>query len=264
MSDGKLLAMSVCLSLSLLRAEPVPVRHSQGLLRGFLALRAQDGALLARGELSQTAKGTQVTNVLRFQFKDGSVHQETTLFSQQRTFRLISYHLIQKGAAFKRPTELRLNARTGQVNIRYTDDDGKEKTIEERLKVPADAANGLVPTLLSNLDPKAVKTTVSMVVSTPKPRIVKMELSPAGEDTFTVAGAPHKAARYLGKIEIGGISGMMAPLIGKQPPDTHFWLIGGTAPGFLASEGALCDGCPVWRIELNSPEWPSPSQTNRE
>ena len=58
------------------------------------------------------------------------------------------------------------------------------------------------------------------------------------------------------KIEIGGISGVIAPLVGKQPPDTYVWISGGTAPGFLKSEGALVADGPIWKIELASPVWP--------
>ncbi|MEP7367557.1 MAG: hypothetical protein ABI972_30220 [Acidobacteriota bacterium] len=245
----------VLVALPLL-ADPVPVRYPQGLLHGFLALRSQDGAIIASGDMNQTVKGNQVTNILSFKFKDGSLHEETTIFSQGRTFRLVTYHLVQKGPAFKRPTDMTVNASSGQVNIRYTDDDGKEKTANEKMKLPTDLANGLVTTLLNNIPAGAAKTTVSMVVSTPKARLVKLEISPSGEEPFTAVGASLKAHRYVAKIEIGGISGIIAPIIGKQPPDTHLWMIRDTAPGFLKSEGPLCDGCPIWRIELASPVWP--------
>jgi len=41
-----------------------------------------------------------------FTFKDGSVDDETTVFSQRHTFRLISYHHIQKGPSFPHPMDL--------------------------------------------------------------------------------------------------------------------------------------------------------------
>lgn len=251
----KLAILAVVLALPV-SSEQVAVRQMQGLLRGFLTLRSLDGGLLASGELNQTTRGGQVTNKLTFRFKDGSAHEETAVFSQQRVIRLLTYRLVQKGPVFKRPTDMSVTGSSGQVNIRYTDDDGKEKTVSERVKLPADLANGLVPTLVSIIDPKLAKTTVSFVASTPKPRLVKLDISPDGEDSFTVGGVTHKAIRYVVKVDIGGISGVVAPLIGKQPPDTHVWIAAGTAPGFLKSEGALFEGGPVWRIELASPVWP--------
>ena len=192
-----------------------------------------------------------------FHFRDGSLHEETTVFSQRKVFQLVSYHLVQKGKAFKRATDMKINASTGLVTVVSTDDDGKEKTYSETMKLPADVANGLVMSLIQDIDPKALKTTVSMVASTPKPRLVKLVIKPEDvEDSFSVAGLPRKALHYTVKVAIGGISGVVAPIVGKQPPDTHVWIVGGKSPGFLKSEGPLADGGPVWIIELASPVWP--------
>ena len=40
--------------------------------------------------------------------------------------------------------------------------------------------------------------------------------------------------------------------MGKQPPDTHVWVLGGEAPAFVKSEGPLYAGGPIWRIQLAS------------
>ncbi len=255
-----LLARSAFLlpALSLI-ADQVPVRHLEGRVHGFLVLRDLDNKVLASGRLIQLANGNRVTAELSFQFKDGSVHEETAVYSQRRTFRLLSYRLVQKGPAFKRATNMSLNSSTGRVRIRYTDDDGTEKTINDHLKLPADLANGMVTTLLCNVDPKTPKSIVSMLAATPKPRLVKLEISPLGEESFSVGGTAAKAIRYAVKVDIGGISGILAPIIGKQPPDTHIWMVGGKAPGFLKSEGPLFQDGPVWRIELTSPLWPKDS-----
>ena len=244
-------------------ADQVPVRHLEGRLHGFLVLRDLEDKLLASGSLIQNANGNRVTSELDFRFKDGSVHQETSVFSQRRTFQLLSYRLVQKGPAFKRAIDMSLNVSTGQVTIQYTDDGDKQKQITDRLKLPADLANGMVTTLLGDIDPKGPKTSLSMLVATPKPRLVKLEISPLGEDSFTVGGSSGKAMRYAVKVDIGGISGLIAPIIGKQPPDTHVWMMYGKAPGFLKSEGPLFQDGPVWRIELASPVWPKASSAQR-
>ena len=248
----------------ILIADQVPVRHLEGRTHGFLVLRDLDDKLLASGSLIQLANGNRVTNELSFRFNDGSVHQETTVFSQRRTFQLLTYRLVQKGPAFKRAMDMSLNASTRQVTIQYMDDDGKEKKITGRLKLPVDLANGIVITLLGDIEPKAPKTIVSMLVATPKPRLVKLEISPLGEDSFSVGGSAVKAMRYAVKVDIGGIRGVIAPIIGKQPPDTHVWMVGGNAPGFLKSEGPLFQDGPVWRIELASPVWPKTSSGQKQ
>src|SRR5437879_2516507 len=75
-------------------AEQVTVRHTEGLSHGFLALRTLDGKLLADGEITQVAKGDRVTSRLHFQFKDGSIYDDTATFTQRGSFCLLSDHLV--------------------------------------------------------------------------------------------------------------------------------------------------------------------------
>lgn len=76
------------------------VRHIEGLMHGFLSLSAMDGAPLAQGYLVQLSANDRLTNYLVFPFKDGSLHDETAVYSQRGNFRLFTYHLIQKGPTF--------------------------------------------------------------------------------------------------------------------------------------------------------------------
>src|SRR5436309_1009660 len=168
-----------------LPAEPVAVRHAEGLVHGFLVLHSTDGKILASGDLIQTSRGDRVTTRLVFHFKDGSIHDETAVFSQRAKFRLLTDHLVQKGPAFERPMEMTIDTANGQVNVHYTEKDGKEKTEAEHLDLPPDLANGLVTTLLKNIRPNAGTTVVSFVAATPKPRLVKLSITTAGTDSFT-------------------------------------------------------------------------------
>lgn len=243
-----------------LQAEQVPVRHLEGITHGFLVLRTLEGQILANGDLTQNSNGDRVTSELEFRFKDGSIHKETAVFSQHRNFRLISDHLVETGPAFRHPIDVLVDGSSGKVTIRYTEDDGKEKVTNERMKLPEDVSNGLILTLLKNIPAQTPSMTVSMVAATPKPRLVKLKIVRQGEDPFSIAGSEHKAVHYVVKVEIGGVAGVVAPLVGKQPPDTHIWILGGTAPTFVRLEGPLYEGVPVWRIELISPTWPGESK----
>lgn len=238
-----------------LSQSPMAVLHTEGLVHGFLVLKTLEGNSIADGDVTQVAKGDRVTNHLVFRFKDGSIYEETVVFSQRNRFRVASDHLLQKGPAFKRQMEVWLEVSTGQVTVRYTEDNGEEKTITDRLRLPTDVANGMTLTLLKNIRSGVTQTTLSMVAFTPKPRIVKLVISPEGEESFSIGGASHKAIRYLVKIQIGGVTGLVAPLVGKQPPDTHVWILGGDAPVFVKLEGPLYQDGPTWRIELTSPVW---------
>jgi hypothetical protein len=262
-----MLMCAVFLVIRTVPAAQVTVLHTEGELHGFLVLRAEDGDAIADGDVAQVTRADRVTTRLAFRFKDGSINEETTVFTQRGAFRLVSDHLVQKGPSFKHPMDLSVNGLSGQVTVRYTDDKGKEKVVVQHLKLPADVSNGFLFSVLQNIKSATPKTSVSMVVATPKPRIVKLVITPEGEDPFFVVGSERKATRYVVKIDIGGAAGVVAPLVGKQPPDTHVWLVEGEAPVVIKSEGPMYEGGPVWRIELTSPVWsnsPTAEKTQRK
>jgi hypothetical protein len=234
-------------------AEPIHVKYVEGTLHGFMVLRDEDGKQIAVGGLDQTVQGGRVTMNLKFHFEDGSAYEETTVFSQRGVFRVLSNHLREQGPAFKKPMEVWIDCSTGQVKVRDMVD-GKDKVSTHHIDIPADLANGIVPTLIKNF-PDDSQRTLAILATTPKPRIVKLVVTPEGEDAFSVEGAKYKAKQYRAKVEIGGIAGTVAPVVGQQPPDSHFWILKGEAPIFLKSAGPLSAGTPVWQIELVSPTW---------
>ena len=85
---------------------------------------------------------------------------------------------------------------------------------------------------------------------TPKPRLIKLAILPQGQEPFSIGSFQHKATHYVVKVEIGGAAGLLAHVMGKQPPDTHVWVLEGEAPAFVKSEGPLYEGGPIWRIQL--------------
>src|SRR5205814_10336190 len=124
----------------------------------------------------------RVTNHLIFRFKDGSIYEDTTIFSQRGTFRLLSDHLILRGPSFKQQVDTSIDASTGQVKVRYTKDKGKEKVIAQRMELPPDVANGLLFTLMKDVKPSVPRTTVSTLATTTNPRRVKLAILPRSEE----------------------------------------------------------------------------------
>jgi hypothetical protein len=249
-----LLVSAVLLDPGTLPAEPVRVLYMEGTVHGFLALRTMEAKTLAAGDLIQVVQGDRLISSLIFHFKDGSVDDETTVFSQRGNFRLLSDHHVQKGPSFPHPMDVSIDTSTGQVTVRFSDH-GKDKVETNHIDLPPDVANGLILTLLKNIPPHAAETKVSYVATTPKPRLVRLAITPQGEDTLWTAGARHRATRYGVKIELGGLAGVVAPLLGKQPKDIYVWILGGKAPAFVRMEGQLYQGGPIWKIELTSPVW---------
>ena len=252
----RLVALVVILLAGAAHSEPVAVRHTEGVVHGFLALRSLDGRLLADGDLSQVASGDRVTTKLTFHFKDGSRHEETAVFSQRGTFRLLSDHVVQQGPAFPHASDITIDAAKGEVKARRTGKDGKEEVVTARLALPADIANGLASIVMKNIPRDRSSIKMSVVAVTTKPHLADLTITREGEDRFSVAGSQRDAIRYRVNVRFRGASGVAATLLGKEPPDYHVWIMRGEAPVFLRSEGPLYGGGPAWRIELASPEWP--------
>jgi hypothetical protein len=232
-----------------LNAEPIPVRHPQGYAHGFLVLKTTAGTPIATGDVTQTIRGGRVTSRVIFHFRDGSLDDETTVFSQRGTFRLISDHHIQRGPSFPKPMDVLIDAVTGQITS--CSEDGK--STREHLDLPPDVSNGLPPNLLLNILPSTRETKLSFVAPTAKPRLISVSIKPSGEVPFSVGGTARNAIDYVLHVELGGLAGAIAPIIGKQPADYHIWILGGTAPAFIREEGQLYEGGPIWRIEQVSP-----------
>ncbi|HUB79629.1 MAG TPA: hypothetical protein VMB03_12575 [Bryobacteraceae bacterium] len=235
------------------------MRQPEGEVRGFLVLRGEDGAFVANGDSMQTVRNGKLVYRAVYRFKDGSLQDETTIFTQSGHFRVLSDHLIQKGPLFKHPIDMTVNAGTGEVTVLHTDDKGVQKTENAHMKLPTDLANGIVPILLKNLAPGTASITESMVVASPKPMLIKLQIRSEGEDSFTTGSLGRKATRYTVHVDIGGVKGAVANAIGKEPPDTQVWILGGECPTFLRAEGPTFDGGPIWSTELVSPIFPKGS-----
>jgi hypothetical protein len=52
------------------------------------------------------------------------------------------------------------------------------------------------------------------------------------EDSFSIAGSPRKALHFTVKVDIGGVSGVVAPIVGKQPPNTMCGWLAASRPDF--------------------------------
>lgn len=226
-------------------ADPVPVRFTEGVARGFPVLRGPDGERLAHGDLAQVSRGDRVESRMVFHFKDGSVYDERVVFSQNGVFTLLAYSLVQRGPSFPEGLEAHVDRGTGRYHVRYrADADTPEEILEGRLDMPDDVYNGLLTTLVKNLTPGA-SARVQILAFTPKPRLVTMLLAPAAEDALTIGEVALPATRYRLEPQLG----LFAALLIGDAPVARCWIAGGEVPGFLRFEGPLFFMGPVWRIE---------------
>jgi hypothetical protein len=221
------------------------VRFTEGVARGFPVLRSQSGELIAQGELTQVAYGDRVENRLVFRFRDGSVYDEAVTFDQRGVFRLMSYTLVQRGPSFPETIEASFERSTGSYRVRYrADEESPEETLSGRIDLPLDAYNGLLCTVLKNLEPGKSQT-VHIIAFTPQPRAIKMLLAPMAQEPVTMGAAVVPATRFHIKPQLG----MLASLLVVALPDVKTWIANGDVPAFLKFEGPLFFMGPVWRID---------------
>ena len=236
------------------------MHHPQGTLHGFLSLTTDQGQILAQGDLTEKVRGDRVFSRLTFHFRDGSLDDETTVYTQRGVFRLVSDHHIQRGPYFSHPLDMEIDVGKGIVVMRTPRNDGKDAASTDRIKMPPDLYNGLIPAVVQNLRTDAPETKISMIVAAPKPRLVTLAILPQVPTTFSLAGFPRKARAWEIRIELGGLAGVIAPVIGKQPPTIHAWTEDGEVPVFLRETGPLFEGGDILSINLIGPTWPENSQ----
>ena len=231
-------------------AEPIPIHHQQGAMRGFLLIRSQSGSLLGHGEYSELAVGERVTARLTLNFRDGSLDDEVAVFNQRSVFQFVSTHHVQRGPFFKNAIDEKIDA-NGQVTIQTTGSDGKVKTETNHFDLPPDLSNGLLCAMLLNIPHSGAGTSVGMILPTAKGRLVRLNITPDGTAPFyAVAGDRRTASIFRIHIDLGGIAGVVAPMIGKQPVDLKAWILEGEIPVLVRETGQLSEGGPVVSLEL--------------
>jgi hypothetical protein len=243
-------------AIGTLGAAPVRVRFVEGSLHGFLSLRSVEGALIAEGDLIQVARGEEFEKRMVFRFKDGSLLEESVVFTQRIVYTMQSYRLLQHGAAFTEDIEISMERATGKYHVKTkAHKDGRETVLNGKLELPPDVYNGLLLSVVKNL-PKGAGETVHYVAFTPEPRLIELELTPAGEQRVLVGNLAKTAAHYVMKPELGFWLKLFATVLGRVPPDPHVWVLMDDVPVFVRYVGPLYPTGPVWQIQSMSPRWP--------
>jgi len=235
-------------------AAPVAMRFPEGPAHGFVDLSdPATGKVLAHGELIQWLDRKVVVSRLVFRFADGSLYDETVRFAQRPTFRLLSYELTQKGPSFAEETEIEFD-RSGRYRASVTPHGEEEKRAEGTTEIPDDVSNGLTSVLAKNL-PKGTSASTHLMTFLPEPMALDLDITPEGADIYWVGGAASEATRFHIKPKVPGVKGVLASIVGKEPPEVRMWIAPEPAPVLVRFEGALFVDGPPWRIELAAPRW---------
>jgi hypothetical protein len=231
-------------------AEQIPVKHIQLPRHEFMTARSGTGNVIARAEFTETVQGDEVTMRLTYHFPDGSIDDETTTYRQQGTFQLIRNHHIQQGPFFLKPVDFSTEAVTGTATTRTTDSGGKVHVASQHIDLPNDLANGFVGTLLLNVPPNTAPFRAGILAPVFGGRLIRILISPEGEQPFQKAGQTRKATVFRIHPELSGILGWLATLLGLQPKDVMVWILEGEQPAVVRVVGQLGGSGPVVSSEL--------------
>jgi hypothetical protein len=243
-----LVSLALC---SPLGAAPVEVRFIEGVTRGFLILRSTTGQVVGQGDLLQTAHPDRVESRMIFRFKDGSLYDERVVFTQQHVFTLLSYRLVEQGPSFPEPTDVSFERKTGRYQVKSVEK-GREETSSGTIDLPPDVYNGMTVTILKNL-PAGRSETVHHVAFTPTPRVIRLELEPAGNQRLKVGEQEGTGTRFAIKPKLGVILGIAATVMGKKPSDYECVIWTKEVPAFVRCDGPLRLKGPAYRFELTEP-----------
>jgi hypothetical protein len=257
---SSLLLLASCVTIA--AAQPVPVHHLEGREHGFLLLRDEAGHAIGSGEVTQEAAGDRVTYHMVFRFHDGSIDDETTVYSQRGKFELISDHHIQRGPFFSTPLDLTTTA-NGQMTSRSEDKAGspgkmKEEVSQQNLE-PGTAVDGMMCGILSNVDPHVAPFKLPILSPTRKPRFFHFDVSSDGKGSFSIVGLRRTATIFRLHTDLGGLAGVVAPLIGKEPKDILVWVLEEGAPTVVRVVGPLSEGGPVVDVQFAGATFPRPA-----
>ena len=128
---------------------------------------------------------------------------------------------------------------------------GKEEGSSGSIELPPGVYNGMVPMLLKNLASDASET-VHIVAFTPKPRLIQLEMVPAGNQRLVAGDTSRQATRYALKPKLGAAVRVFATLLGKAPADQECVILTEDVPAVVRCDGALYLKGPVWRMEMTS------------
>ncbi len=143
------------------------------------------------------------------------------------------------------------------MTIRTVEKDGKEKVETSHIDLPPDTSNGFTGTILLNVPPGAGPFKLGLVAPLGKGRLIQLSINKAGEEPFSpVFGVRRNAAVFRVHPELGGIAGVVAPVLGKEPKDVFVWVLEGKIPGLVREIGPLEQGGPVVSVEPAGASYP--------
>lgn len=217
--------------------EPIKLTYVEGDFGGPTTIWSEDGKrVLGFIEYRQHRKGDRLRIERSARFRDGSSDEDIVDVEVGERLRTVSGRSIIRDTRGKATLELRVDIAKKRLRGFYTDDDGRHEVDEEADIGPATYWGPLFALILKNFAANAVdgKVVVQSVVSTPKPRVIDMELK--REESLTVhrTGGSFKADRFT---MLPTVNFLIDPILQRFVPQTDFYVAPGDPPTLARFSG---------------------------
>ena len=104
--------------------------------------------------------------------------------------------------------------------------------------------------MLLNVPPNTAPFRAGILAPVFGGRLIRILVSPQGEQPFQRAGQNLKATVFRIHPELSGILGMLATLLGRQPKDVMAWVLEGETPAVMRVVGQFGGSGPVLSSDL--------------
>jgi len=244
----KLMAFLAAISLTG-ATQGVQLDQPAGAIHGYPVLSDSNGKKLANGEFRQWLEGNQLHVMITFTFPDGQSYEENVLLRQQP-------EVVQERWSWKessngkiqREFKVDLVEGTATAHLAAPENDFSEKIDIE----PGRTFVGFgFEVALSNLHDRLVKgeqIELQAVGFTPKPHVIRVNISHAGLDKITIGDRTFHGDNFLIHPELPAVLKLFV-----HAPDHHIWLTNPVPATFLRWEGPIVlPSDPIVRVDFAS------------
>jgi hypothetical protein len=235
--------MRVAIALLLLAftsgADAVEVRHAIGSLHGFPSMSDESGRVIADGELTQELRGGRLAVQVRWAFRDGREVVESDAFRVGPELTQERFSWIERQGGEER-RRFEVDFGTGRA-LAVTHGGTRDASRDEaKLDLAAGRAfTGYGAALAASqlpFDAPGWKGEITFVAFTPKPRAVKLEVRPDGEERLRVAG------RAIGCDRLTLHPAIPFPVnLFAHAADAHLWFTHGAPPALVRARQNLAE-----------------------
>jgi hypothetical protein len=213
--------------------DPIRLAWTEGDVAGLTTILDADGrAPIGRVEYWQRRRGDVLTIRRTARFQDGSSDEDHAEAKVGKTLETLRGRTIIRDAEGKPIVDVEIDVAGDRIRGFYLDDGRRESVDEAADLTPGTYFGPLIFLVLKNFDANVGDGSVVFrtVAVTPKPRVIGMELSPAGRTSVARAGGKLAVQRYQLRPTVHWL---VDPLIRELAPETYFEVLSGRPPAMV-------------------------------